>query len=234
MSLIAAPSAHAQPQLDIRQSAHGQYLCRVTGDEQAARALVAAYGATLEAAARQARELDEQDFNAADLAIITADTPSSQLSEDLLKVLTQPFLESSINRARQYIESIPTGNRAPLLSEGQEFSSAFRAILAANEGQLRTAIAEFEAASGNEALRAAFRDCIKQLQERGVSEGFQPVPQVEVPVVVPTKDNEGSSTGAIVGIVAAILGLLGLGAYLFNSGLLNPGGIALPGLPRGF
>lgn len=170
-------------------------------------------------------------YTAADILVILvgAQNPELLVRETVTtSLLGAYFPESSINRAIEYRDAVPAGNRAPLLSTAPEFSAGFRTVLAEHEAELKTAIEAFEVQAGNRGTKAAWQECIDELQARGVQPGLQPVPEIEVPLDPPSGTGTGSSTGA-----AVIIGLLALSAltvaaaYVANGGMLK----SRPGLP---
>lgn len=178
------------------------------------------------------KKFQAKGYNAQDVLVIlvAANNVDAIVSDEAAdKLLGDNFPEASINRAIAMRDSVPTGARAKLLSASTAFSAQFRTILAKHESEvgLQATIDSFESTAGNDAVKAAWEKCITELEARGATPGYQPVPEIEVPITNGTGNDGssgGSSKGTAIGILIAIAVLTVGAAYVVNT----PGGFKLP------
>ncbi|KXB54752.1 hypothetical protein HMPREF3227_00164 [Corynebacterium sp. CMW7794] len=178
------------------------------------------------------KKFQAKGYNAQDVLVIlvAANNVDAIISDEAAdKLLGDNFPEASINRAMAMRDSVPTGARAELLSASTAFSSQFRTILAKHESEvgLQATIDSFESTAGNDAVKDAWEKCISELKAKGATPGYQPVPEIEVPITNGTGNDGssgGSSQGTAIGILIAIAVLTVGAAYVVNT----PGGFKLP------
>lgn len=233
-SVTVRESAHGQPLCTVTHSAEDHraaqeledaYIAAVRRASELKQAALPQHRAAFDAAAKitqadlnaalalpdvtaAAADLKARGYTDADITIIILGASHPELLvADTASVLLEAYPESSLSRADKYLEQAQSmsGNRAPQLTDGENFSETFRATLAdaESEARLQEAIAAFEGAAGRDALVSAWSECIAELEARGATRGSTPLPDIEYTVPAPSQGS--SSTGVIIGIVALII-----------------------------
>ena len=245
-SVTVRESAHGQPLCTVTHSAEDHraaqdledaYIATVRRASELGQAALPKHKAAFDAVAKitqadltaaldlpdvatAAADLKTKGYTDADVTIILVGASHPELLvSDTASVLLESYPESSLTRADKYLKQAQgiSGNRAPKLSDGKNFSETFRDTLAAAESEARLpeAIAAFEGAAGKDALVSAWSECIAELEARGATRGSTPLPDIEHTVPAPSQGS--SSTGVIIAIVALIIAA-GVGYVALNGG----------------
>ncbi|MDO5032421.1 serine/threonine protein kinase [Corynebacterium sp.] len=179
--------------------------------------------------ATAAAALRAKGYNASDILLIAVGANNPEALVASSETLLQARAEYSINGSRTQMDAFTAKGgqpRVPLLSTGRDFSDAMKKVLKKHQAQEAEAVEAFNATAGYPAQAQAWEQCIALLKEKGAVEGYQPVPEIDIPGKTQSPLDSSSTGVLVVGGMFALAALL-VGGYMAVNGV-SFGGFELP------